>query len=261
MLGGSASSQTSGAPFRTESDTNRATVWPSPAHQTDLFNRGYEIYSLFPGAAEGGKGLYGPAVKAMHPTNYFQGFRGTQKVPDAFFSTKFTFSSNRTSEFESVPNVVIGSSTKPSTPVGDITTGKESRVNGKSVSNDVVVVKSEADEVNKIQCTDVVDDDCVRSDRGDGSREDLEKRQNGTQQIVTTVQVGQANEPDSTDSRLSQDSQKNEDVQPLVVTTTWTQGLLDLMGNLCLGFDSMGMLKVVIFLLCTRFGYSSASTL
>lgn len=140
-------------------------------------------------------------------------------VPDAFFSTKFTFSSNRTSEFESVPNVVIGSSTKPSTPVGDITTGKESRVNGKSVSNDVVVVKSEADEVNKIQCTDVVDDDCVRSDRGDGSREDLEKRQNGTQQIVTTVQVGQANEPDSTDSRLSQDSQKNEGKYMLLFST------------------------------------------
>lgn len=78
MLGGSASSQTSGAPFRTETDS-RATVWPPPAHQNDLYTRGCGIYSLFPGPGDNGKNLYSSPAKSAHSGNPFPGFLETSK--------------------------------------------------------------------------------------------------------------------------------------------------------------------------------------
>lgn len=78
MLGGSAPSQAPGAPFRTGADS-RAGVWPPPAHQNDLFNRGYGIYSLFPGPGDNAKTLYTPTAKAAHTSSPYQTFLGSEK--------------------------------------------------------------------------------------------------------------------------------------------------------------------------------------
>ena len=78
MLGGSAPPQPSGAPFRPVSGA-RAMAWPPPAHQNDIFNRGYGIYSLFPGPGDTPGTLYSPAAKMAHTGSPFPEYGVNQK--------------------------------------------------------------------------------------------------------------------------------------------------------------------------------------
>lgn len=145
----------------------------------------------------------------------------TISVPDAYYSTKFSFGANKGSQFDSASNSVVepGISrldlTKPyaqhpkhysptlkqSEPLECISR-KETR--SKRLSDDVVIIKSEIDESNR-----VLDGELDRDDGGGERRGDCDKRKNGlshglkSETDSTTIQGDQTNEPDSTECRIS----------------------------------------------------------
>ncbi|EEB13329.1 hypothetical protein Phum_PHUM234980 [Pediculus humanus corporis] len=226
MLGGSAPSQASGAPFRTESES-RTTVWPPPAHQNNVFNRGYNIYSLFPGPSDNAKTLYTPVAKATTQSgNSFQGFLDTQK---ANVSSPYDSKTNPIATDPGKSQINLMAKTFDHSPDNyyKIENSKEGEVNSKNQKrfegSDYVVIKREVLECNKIQEggegeRNVKDDNNdgdngggVEKEKGDCNiikRNEMLRTEGNDDNDSANVQSVNTNEPDSTESRISNENCK-----------------------------------------------------